>query len=515
MKKFKKVMVAALAVTMMVGLAGCKSEKNGGDKAVLEWWYYGNGNQLDTQMVQTKVNELLAAKPGYENTEIHLNSFNSDYPNQVTLGMAAGKQMDILNTYRLNYPELIENGTLIDITELLDKTPELKSTLPDWLWEMVTCEGGIHLVPNYQKATNVCFFVTPAKYIEGYEKRQEFEEIVKHEDEHSLRELASALEDYLLYVRSKNGDTKYLNGFASMIDSDVTFSRFFSKLSGNFVIYNDEDQVSHRLTNDRMKEAYAISAEWYKKGYVPQDILTAANTDTYKAQNMTNPISIIAVGGNSIGDSERVSKALSTSYGFDVVAIPINEGKHFIPNSWNAGGHGITPMCKDPEAALKFLELIYTPEGKEIYNTLVYGIEGKHYEKIGDDLIKTLEYDSAQGGVSTSYAAMKWNMGNAFMAYDNQGCTEDEKKLSLELNESKDNVLSEYIGFYPKFKEIEDELGQIEAIDTEYKETLLSGVKGDDWEQYYKEYENKLKLAGYDKIVENLQKQADEFKKSK
>ena len=516
MKRFKKITALALAAVVSAGLfGGCAKDNGNSDKTVIEWWYYGNGNQLDTSLVQDKVNEMIQAKPGFENTELHLNSFNSDYKNQVSLGIAAGKQIDILNTYTLNYPELIEDGFLIDITEYINNTSKLKETMPEWLWEMVKCDGGIHLVPNYQKATNVCFFVTPTEYIEGYGKRAEFEEFIKNEDKHSLAELANILEDYLLYVRNKFGETKYLEPFAKMVDSDVTFSQFKNKMSGNFVIYHGTDKITHRLTNDRIKEAYAITAEWYKKGYIPEDILTSANTDTYKASNMKNHISVIATGGNSIGDAEAVSDALSINYGFDVTAIPINEGKHFVPNSWNAGGHGITPMCKNPEAAIKLLELLYTEEGKDIYNTIVYGIEGKHYEKTGEDTIKTFEYDTTQGGVSTSYAAMKWNMGNVFMAYDNQGCTRGEKEASLVLNNSTDNIISDYIGFYPEFDEIDNELSQIAAIDTEYTETLISGVMGDNWEAYFEEYYKKLEIAGINKVFENFQRQIDSFNSSK
>ncbi|MBO5959268.1 MAG: hypothetical protein J6Q65_04010, partial [Lentisphaeria bacterium] len=44
--------------------------------------------------------------------------------------------------------------------------------------------------------------------------------------------------------------------------------------------------------------------------------------------------------------------------------------------------------------------------GKKIYNTMVFGIEGKHYNFVDkeNDRIETVEYASSQGGVDTSYA---------------------------------------------------------------------------------------------------------------
>ena len=70
------------------------------------------------------------------------------------------------------------------------------------------------------------------------------------------------------------------------------------------------------------------------------------------------------------------------------------------------------------------------------------------------------------------------------------------------------------MGFIPDTDEIEADLLKIQSIHEEYASTLAKGAV-DDVDAYYNEFMEKLKLAGLDKVKENLQKQLDEFMASK
>ena len=109
--------------------------------------------------------------------------------------------------------------------------------------------------------------------------------------------------------------------------------------------------------------------------------------------------------------------------------------------------------------------------------------------------------------------ALKWIMGNTFNAYLNQGCSPKENELSLELNNSEDTVKSNLMGFHAKLDAVETEIAQTASLVSEYGDSLMYGVKGSGWESYYQEFQEKMKLAGADKVVSALQGQADEFLK--
>lgn len=184
---------------------------------------------------------------------------------------------------------------------------------------------------------------------------------------------------------------------------------------------------------------------------------------------------------------------------------------YYISNTWAAGGNGITAKCKNPDKALRLIELMTTEEGTELYNMVVYGLEGVHYEKIDDTHIKTLEYDGTQGGVDTSYAAMKWIMGNTFHAYLNQGCKDGDNELALSINENPDNTISDLMGFVARVSDISTQVEQTTAVTKEYMNTLQSGAMGDDWKPFYDEYVSKMENAGLDDVLKELQSQVDAF----
>ena len=70
------------------------------------------------------------------------------------------------------------------------------------------------------------------------------------------------------------------------------------------------------------------------------------------------------------------------------------------------------------------------------------------------------------------------------------------------------------MGFIPNTDEIEADLLKIQSIQEEYAPTLAKGAV-DNVDAYYNEFMEKMKLAGLDRVKENLQKQLDEFMAAK
>lgn len=510
-KSFIKKTALLLSVVMSVLLlGGCGSKDSVPEGGVtLNWYYRGNGTQEDTGLIQDRVNELLKNYEGLENVTISLHCETAtDYPKTINLALASGSQIDILNTTNLNFSEIIEDGVIIPIDKYIEKTNELKAILPEWLWNLASKDGEIYMVPNYQRCSNLNYVLTPVSYMNDYQEFNKLREAVGGMAI-DLDNLSQIMEEYLLAVRGVEGSNRYLPAFTNV----AQFAKYKDILFDQFVVFNGENKVSYAPLTDDYKKMYEISANWFKKGYTPSDILTSDATDKYSASNMPNAGSMILTTNNQIGSEEVVSAAYTKMLGFDTKALPML-GQYYVSKDWGAGGHAVTSMCKYPELAVKFLEALHSEKGKEIYNTLVYGLEGKHYDRVDENTIHTKEYDTTQGGVSSSYAAMKWNMGNVFNAYLNQGCVEGENEMSIQINESNDKIVSSLSGFYPNKSKIDKQLTQCASVTAEYYNTLASGAMGADWERYYSEYKNKMELAGMNEIIAELQKQLDEFIKS-
>lgn len=528
----RRVLGFGLSLVMIAGLAACG--QNGGsteeqenavnetvetlqqneqekEPVTLEWYYRGNGIQKDTQLVEDTLNEYLKSYEGLEHVTVHMNCFSAaDYANGVLLDQTSGKQIDILNTVGLDFPTEVKNGTYLALDDYLVKLPELQNELPEWLWNLGKVDEKIYMVPNYQRGANMMYITLPAVY-EKYLDVDKFRELLQDKDT-PVEELAAMLEEFIIALRKGEGtDTKYLPSLAGLYIANYGFDKYFDTINGSFVLYYDSTQVQNIYLTEQFKKACEITADWYDKGYIPQDILVTDMNNYIKA-NMLNDVSLAINSDQWYGDEEYASEVVSAGYGFDALAIPFSKN-YFMANSWGAGGNGITASCEHPEEALKFIEALTVEKGKDIYNLIVYGIEGTHYEKLGDNRIKTLEYDTSQGGLDTSYAAMKWIIGNTAHAYLNQACSDDELEVADQINNDPNNIISPIMGFRVSTEAVATELEQIAAVVTEYRDSLTTGAMGKNWESTYNEFVQKLETAGCSKVIEEFQSQIDEFLK--
>ena len=139
-----------------------------------------------------------------------------------------------------------------------------------------------------------------------------------------------------------------------------------------------------------------------------------------------------------------------------------------------------------------------------------------HYKKVTDNSIIPFGYNYT--GVPTKYTAYgqyKWVIGNTFNAYEIYG---DDISPVLKNDFIKkindDAVESKLMGFTLDTTPIKDELKQIDAVVEEYASILNSGT-AEDSESLYNEFVDKLIKAGDDKVIEEIGRQINEWKKTK
>ena len=500
MKKILSILLAALMILSLVACGGPTNEKNPDDTITLEWYYRGNGLQEDTQDVNDRVNELLHAVPGFEKINIHLNPYTaSDYKNAVILAQSENAQIDILSTVGLNWAQEVRNGTYISLSDYLesDAYSALANELPDWLWDSMSLDGEVYMVPNYQRANTTPVLIFPKAYAEGLNL-----EVIKANiaDGWTTTELNNIMKSIVDNARRISGkDTKYMLP-VGWNPTSATYPEYIEYLTSNSGVAIREDGTTFEnwFANSDVKAIYAEAAQIKVDGYIHPE--TSVNISSLYNENMMKDDAIVAYITTGYGTMEQNEARVSATYGFDVVTISLQEN-YFMPANWGAGGNGITTYCEHPEEAMKFLQLINTEAGAEIYNTIVYGLEGEHYTKNADGTIKTLEYDGSQGGATTSYAALKWIMGNTRYAWLNQGCDPFDVEIMDSVNNNPDNVKSPMIGFVFDTADVENELSRVAAVIKEYNNTIRFGMAGANFENIYNEFLSKLEAAGIGEII--------------
>ena len=504
-RKLVALMLALLLAVLSMPLAMAE-----GEEITLVWYYSSAGVQKDTEKVNAAINELLKTYEGFENVSLVLYpTTTAEFEQQLILAQATQAQVDIVNLYKVsNFFDEVKKGNYIAMDEWMDPEAGLNDEVPEWIQNYGRyTDGKLYYLPSYQQATNQMMFVTPTAYLEKYGDAAKLDEVLENG---TLQERTDAIYEYVKAVQAGEGKTKYAWPVAASMVSQSFGTDDMDDLMSYYRYFCETDELTYRFINEEAKQAYAITAKWFEDGLIHPDELTIKRAE-FTAKNMMNPVSYVYTLTQAVGTEEMVSESLSKSYGFDVTAFKLDPGIR-IPYNYAAYGNAITATCEHPETAMRFLELINTKKGAALYNMIVYGLEGVHYEMLDDTHIRTFDYSGTQGSTSASYCAHKWIIGNTFNAYLNQGCADGANEYILSsMNNPEVASISKLQGFVPDTSSVASEMAQISAINKEYEHILTYGVLGSDWEAYYEEYVQKMENAGLQKVLDLLHGQIDEF----
>lgn len=482
---------------------GGEPEAEAKDPVTLTYWFCnGVGEQQDTELVEAALNEQLKTISGLEHVSIDLHPCGYDYASDLALGQVSGDPIDIVATYRLNFPNEVANGSFIVLDDLLAAHPDISKELPDWLMTMGKVNGESYMVPSYQQAANMIYFLTPTEYLTQYGDEEKMQKVFL-DPSSTVADKAAVIKEYVVAVRAGEGDTKY-----SGVPTLKRMYSLFDEISGQgyFRYPENGSEMTYYPLTDEFKESAAIAAEWYEEGLIHPDMSTI-NINDYTGKNFMNDTAVIWNVGQGVGD---VGSTYSASYGFGVSAIPMYD-HYYISSVWGAGGNAISSTSKNPEEAMAVMELLSTEKGTQFYNTLVYGVEDRHYTVIDETHIKTLEFDATQGGAETSYCCMKWIVGNTFNAWLNQGCVDGTNEVILDIHNSDKTFTSPLMGLVFDTATVSNELSQCQSVADEYIDTLSYGILGKGWEDHYNQMVSKLKAAGVEKALDHFNSQINEF----
>ena len=170
-------------------------------------------------------------------------------------------------------------------------------------------------------------------------------------------------------------------------------------------------------------------------------------------------------------------------------------------------GVAINAASKKKERALMVLNEFYT--NPEVYDLAMLGIEGKHWEAVGDDQYKVI--DESGYGVSSN---CNWGWNNADLtrteyiedrtALDDKY---DEMKAEWEANIKPAHVLE---GFTFDNTNVASQVAAVEANIETYYNPLVNGLV-DDVDATIEQFRAALESAGIQDVLDELERQKEEF----
>lgn len=500
MKKMKKVLALLTGITLLTGVAsGCMKKNSADDGNVkLTWMMLGPGEQKDSEKVWEAFNEKLQEYlPG---TTIEFKVYStSEYAEKYKLMSASNEAVDLVWVgWLVDYLGDARRGSFYPLNDLMDQyAPGIKEEVNSSLIDSVRVDGELYQIPNYQMMTSNRWGIATHKDLADKYWDAEKAKEVFYNAETMDESCYDVIEEYLEQLKA--------NGELKLGVSTETFGRLaqkgYSELMMGVSSFRRNDptyKIENIYEREDTKLYYKKMSEWYKKGYIRKDILTVDNPMQDEGKPNGYNLWVTQYFDNT-------ADSLTKQNGFNIDIIPQNE--EYFYDGGSATGTAISAKSKNPERAMQVLELMNTEKGKELYNMLVYGLEGEHYNKESDTRIETLSYQSAPDSSST-YGQYKWVVGNTFNAYEIQGDPVGWNDYIRGINENA--VKSGLVGFTFDNTPVRTELAQIDAIKMEFTRTLNSGAV-EDWEEYYNKFIDKLKGAGIDKVIAEMQKQVDDF----
>ncbi len=490
----KKIMTGALALAMaasVLTITGCKKDsKVDADGNVILDWYTMKlvDNTSSEEAVENAVNEMIHAKGIKASIDLHLIEKGSYYEKMNTM-ILGGEEFDIcFQSDASKFVSNVKKDAFVELTDdmLNEYAPDIVETLKDteWVWKASMVDGKIYGVKSegaYSKKVGTVF---KKDLVEKYGF-----------DYKSVDSIAD-LEPYLETIKQNEP------GITPLLPTVTEVSAQFADDSVKGLIFNEESGKYEKYFNtDFFINRYRTLNDYYNKGYIAKDAAQKTET-TVEAKSGK-----YAVMGDSGFYTEDGSKS-SAQYGFPCVDAYMGQT---IVNPKGGAMNCISSTSEYPELALEVLNLIWADD--EISNTLAYGIEGVNYE-INEERTAELGEKAITPATGTDVTWTFYHnyVGPLFDQWDSSWNTKESLEMMQEANVTA--PVSKTIGFTFNSDPVQSEYVKITAIYTECEPVFKNGCM-EDFDLYLADVQNRLDEAGLDKVLEEANRQYQEFLSNK
>lgn len=450
------------------------SAEESGETVTIKWCIPGD-KQPDHDIVLEDVNKKIKEKL---NVQLDLDIIpQGEFNDRMKLASTAGETFDLVFTanWLNSFDENMSRDAFLPITDLVaEYGQDMVASMPDWLLDVAKVDGELYAIPNQQiiarqmgvvvrkdMADKYGLDLTSMKSIRDIEPF--LDEIVKNEPE--------------IFPIDKRTEALYEETYET-----VGSYASVNKETGEILPYSEAIADQMRLDN-----------EWYQKGYIREDIATVTdNSADVKANRYAVSLSSYKPGW----DAEYTNRQ-----GMDYISIPI-EGAYVGATSGIETMTAVNVNSEHPEEAIKLLNLVYTD--KEIFNELLFGIEGTHYNVVSENHVEVIP------DAGYNFGANAWRIGNQFNAWYMPGQEDGVWEATDKLN--KEATVSSLRGFTFDQSNVQAEMAQLAAVTAEYKNGQFTT---NDIEAFITEYQEKMEQAGIQTVVDEVNTQIEAWKAAK
>ncbi len=293
--------------------------------------------------------------------------------------VASGKLPDVIMwDYSASTDRMYEEGTVIDLTALIAQyAPNLTriyAERPELRREVETAEGRLYYFPSFNPlltVEDVC-----RKSYSGLILRRDWLDKLGLAVPHTIDDW------YEVLTAFKNRDPNG-NGFMDEIPFDGWGLPYFAPAFGvlNTFCVKADGAVAFGPMEQEYKAYLETMNKWYAEGLLGSNCLI--HSDQWKTENIVNGLTGSFTGlDNAWRYYLPAMRENDAGASLTAVPWPMNaDGVRYTPRA-EAASHMalpvtvITSACKDPAAAVRFIDYMYSEEGSAL---LTWGIEGESY----------------------------------------------------------------------------------------------------------------------------------------
>lgn len=485
----KKVLAILSAAAMTCGLfSGC-GQKNAAvtmedpntvpeDTYEIQWYLMADA-QNDVESVEAELNAYLKDKI---NATVNINCLPAaQYTSKLSTMIGSGEYFDMafVAKWALDYIGNSRNGAYFDLTDYLDTyLKDVTGTIGKDNLKYSFVDGRIYAIPVYKEMASQYGWVYRKDIADKYNidmtQYKSFEE----------------LEPVLKMIKENEPGMKYPIDWAygNGSPNSLLWQSGFFYLDGK-----NDNKASNIYASDEYRKACEVARDFYNKGYVRPDVLTA--TDQYTRMSEGN--TFVMLQPIKPGKAQELFK--NSKYEFAQAEVT-GVVKDLLAGTGSM--QAISATSKNPARVMRFMNILNTDP--YVKNLVVHGIEGKHYTKKDD---KTVEIIAGSG---YDLYTDSWSIGNVFLDYLLPNDDPEKHEKLKEYNErAVDYGLSGFMD-----KEVKDSDKKQRGIEISnaignYEKQLVVGAV--DVEPTLKEFLSVLEKAGINDAVKDTQEAIDEF----
>jgi putative aldouronate transport system substrate-binding protein len=418
MKARKPMRILAAVLSLGVLLTGCsfgkepdkstQSAASGGTAPVKLTFF--DLNAKDTTLSDPVAKEIvkksgvtleLEQPTGDPNEKLNLMLGGNNYPDIVDMSLSTG----IIEKY-------VNANALVPLDDLIDQYgPNIKKMYGDNLNKARSSDGKLYYLSNWygEDETDV---------VSGFLMRHDIlKELAGDKADNAKpftqEEFINLLKDY---------KAKYPNGTPFTLRNDSS-NEFLGHLKGMFgmkTYYNDNGTLSYDVRDPKYLTMLKFINELYRDGLLEKEWVV--NKTTLWTQKLSSGNVFASLG--AYWDPVDANTSLASTKGQDSVFIGYNVvGDGIQPQDVTYGGMssmgwdgiGITKNCKDPVAAIKFLDFLASEDGQYL---MMWGVQGTDYtvengkHVPNQDVLKQLQSDPNAAIKSTGIGKYTWCIKN-------------------------------------------------------------------------------------------------------